>query len=204
MQQGDAGVLVSPRKLRVRVGLAIVQVLRPLLYALLVAAAALTFFAGEPTPVRFLPAWLLGAAPWVFGAFVVVFAVYRSKLMAAKRYPALLGFFQIGLAALVWVLLLPSQRQKISPEGRDDVQTLLASPDPRVRAVAAEAAGHREHGQRYGAALVDLVSDNDAIVRSSARLALTRLAGSDVARGLDDDAASKAWRSEAARRGWFN
>jgi len=62
-----------------------------------------------------------------------------------------------GLAALVWVLLLPGQRQKIDSLERDDVQTLLASPDSRVRAVAAEAAGHRQGAQRYARALVDLL-----------------------------------------------
>ena len=194
---------IAPRKLHVRVGLAFVQTLRLLLYALLVATAALTFFAGDPAISRHLPTWIAQASPVLFGAFVIVFAVYRLKLMSARRYPALFGFFQIGLAALVWVLLLPGQRQKIDSVDRDDVQTLLASPDSRVRAVAAEAAGHRAGAQRYARALVDLTDDNDPVVRTSARQALSLIAGSDVAAGAADPEASKLWKAEATRRGWM-
>ena len=194
---------VAPRKLHVRVGLAFVQTMRLLLYALLVVTAALTFFAGDPAVSRNLPSWLASASPVFFGAFVIIFAVYRLKLMSARRYPALFGFFQIGLAALVWVLLLPGQRQKIDSVDRDDVQTLLASPDSRVRAVAAEAAGHRAGGQRYARALVDLTDDNDPVVRTSARQALSLIAGTDVGAGASDAAAAKLWKAEATRRGWM-
>jgi hypothetical protein len=202
-EESDASAIpIPPRKLHVRVGLAVVQTLRPLLYVLLAAAATLTFLAGEDGG-RKLPPWLLNAAPVLFGAFLVVFAVYRLKLMAAKRYPALLGFFQIGLAALVWVLLLPSQRQKIAAQNSgDDVQVLLRSQDPRVRSVAAEAAGYREGGQRYAAGLVDLLVDHDSRVREQARRSLARLAGSDPASGADDAKAAAIWREEAKRRGW--
>lgn len=193
---------ISPRKLHVRVGLAFVQVLRPLLYVLLAAAAALTFVAGEDGG-RKLPPWMLNAAPTVFGMFLVAFAVYRLKLMAAKRYPALLGFFQIGLAALVWVLLLPSQRHKIAPSGGDDVQVLFASTDPHVRAVAAEVAGYRADPAKYAPGLVDLVSDENADVRQQARAALARMAGADPSPGADDASAAKAWRAEAKRRAWL-
>src|SRR5205085_2406679 len=116
---------------------------------------------------------------------------------------ALLGFFQIGLAALVWVLLLPSQRQKIGAQTGDDVQALLGSPDPRVRGLAAEAAGHRGVPARYARGLVELTSDPNANVREQARAALARLAGSDPAAGVDEERAAQIWRDEAKRRGWL-
>jgi hypothetical protein len=193
-------VPISARKLHVRVGLAFIQTLRPLLYALLASSAALTFLAADPGR---LPSWLSSAAPALFGAFLLVFAVYRLKLMSARRYPALLGFFQIGLGALVFVLLLPGSRGSLESPPADDVAALLTSSDPRARAIAAEAAGGREGGQRYAAALVHLVGDREPRVRESARRALARLAGADVAAGKEDAAAESAWRDEARRRGWL-
>ena len=191
----------SARKLHVRVGLALVQTLRPLLYALLASSALLTFLAGEPS--THLPSWLATAAPALFGAFLIVFAIYRGMLMAAKRYPALLGFFQMGLGALVFVLMLPGQRQKMAEPPGDEIGALLGSSDPRARAVAAMAAGGDPQGQRYASQLVGLLEDGAPRVREESRRALVRLAGTDVATGKDDAAAAQAWRLEAQRRGWL-
>jgi hypothetical protein len=191
---------VAPQRLSVRVGLAFVQTLRPLLYALLAASAALTFLAGTDVRGHRLPQGLLDLAPWLFAAFLVVFAVYRLKLVAARRYPALSAFFQIGLGALVFVLLLPSQR-KAASEGRDDVGAMLASSDSRVRAVAAEVAGYRAGGERYAPGLIELLSDGDAQVRAAARSSLVRVLGRDPAQGQPDEAAAEAFRAEAKRRG---
>src|SRR2546422_9052626 len=59
--------------------------------------------------------------------------------------------FQVGLGALIWVLLLPSTRQKIRPPSApvDEVPALMASPDPRVRALAVEVAGNCRDGAHY-------------------------------------------------------
>ncbi len=114
----------DPRKLRVRVGLTFVRTLRPALYVLLVASALLTFWAGGGIGGRELPRWAASAAPVFFAVFLVVFAVYRLALVRAKKYPAAMGLFQIGLGALVWVLLLPGTRQGIGREQGDDVQVL--------------------------------------------------------------------------------
>ena len=102
--------------LRVRSGLQFVQVLRPALYALLVLSALFTFWAGGDIAGHALPAWTHVVAPTLFAIFLVVFTVYRFALVRAKRYPAATGFFQVGLGALIWVLLLPSTRQKIAPQ----------------------------------------------------------------------------------------
>lgn len=182
---------VAPARLHVLGGLAFVQALRPALYALLVASALLTFFAGSGIAGHPLPPWAMSAAPWLFAAFLIVFAVYRLALMRAKRYPAATGLFQIGLGALVWVLLLPGGRRSVSPPGPglDSVEALLGSTDSRVRSLAAEVAGTRPDGARYAEHLIDRLSDSEPAVRAAARGSLTRLLGTDAG---DDEG---AWRA---------
>ncbi len=187
----------DPRKLRVRTGLGFVQVLRPALYALLVLSALFTFWSGGELAGRQLPRWTQVVAPTLFALFLAIFTVYRFALMRAKKYPAATGFFQIGLGALIWVLLLPSTRQRIAPiaGGADEVPALMTAPDPRVRAVAVEVAGYRADG-KYVAGLIDRLDDADERVRSRAHAALARIAGADA--GEDAD----AWRALARKRGW--
>lgn len=191
------------RGLQVRSGLRFVQFLRPALYALLVLSAGFAFWAGGDIAGHALPEWTQVAAPVVFAVFLVVFAVYRLALVRARRYAASVGLFQIGLGALIWVLLLPGTRQKMAVPGPgDEVPALLGSGDPRVRALAAEVAGVRPEGTRYAEALIDRLTDRDARVRVAARAALVRLAGSDPAAGLDGEAAAARWREHARERGW--
>ncbi|HMC35788.1 MAG TPA: HEAT repeat domain-containing protein [Myxococcales bacterium] len=189
----------DPRRLRVRAGLAFVQVLRPALYALLALSALFTFWSGGPVAGRTLPYWTRSVAPTIFGIFLAIFTVYRFALMRAKKYPAATGLFQVGLGALIWVLLLPSTRQKIRPPSApvDEVPALMASPDPRVRALAVEVAGYRRDGARYAAEMIDRLDDADPAVRERAHAALVRLAGHDEGRDPD------AWREEGRKRGWL-
>ena len=186
----------NPGKLRVRAGLAFVQVLRPALYALLVLSAVLTFWSGGDIAGKQLPQWTQIVAPTLFATFLVVFAVYRYALVRAKKYPAAIGFFQVGLGALIWVMLLPSTRQKFAPpEGEDEVRVLLSSPDPRVRALAAELAGFRGKAGYVGQ-LIERLDDPDPAVRLRAHGALVRLSGADLG------ATPEAWRAYARQRGW--
>lgn len=188
----------DPRRLRVRAGLAFVQVLRPALYALLAASALFTFWAGGDIAGHGLPHWTQRVAPTLFAVFLVVFAVYRFALVRARKYPAAVGLFQVGLGALIWVLLLPGTRLKIAPaRPTDDVPALLASPDARVRALAAEVAGYRSSGARYAAELIDRLDDADPRVRERARASLARLAGTDAGE------TPEAWRALARKRGWL-
>lgn len=191
----------DPRRLRVRVGLAFVRILRPALYALLVASALLTFWAGADIGGRELPPGAAAAAPVLFAVFLVVFAVYRLALVRAKKYPAATGLFQIGLGALVWVLLLPGTRQRIGREHGDEVQVLMRSSDPRVRALAAELAGRRGDAARYGSDLVERLDDGDPAVRRAAHAALVRLLGKDVTPGQEGPAAQRKWREALPARG---
>jgi hypothetical protein len=192
----------DPRRLRVRVGLAFVRILRPALYALLVASALLTFWAGGEIGGRELPPRAAAAAPVLFAIFLVVFAVYRLALVRAKKYPAATGLFQIGLGALVWVLLLPGSRQRIGHDTGDDVQVLMRSSDARVRAIAAEVAGTRGDAAHYASDLVELVDDADPAVRRAAHTALIRLAGTDASPGEEGSDAQRKWREVLAARGW--
>lgn len=189
----------DPRRLRVRSGLAFVQVLRPALYVLLVLSALFTFWSGGSVAGRTLPRWTQSVAPTIFAIFLAIFTVYRFALMRARKYPVAVGLFQVGLGALIWVLLLPSTRPKIAPPSlsADDVPALMASPDPRVRALAVEVAGYRADGPRYVPELIDRLADADAAVREKAHAALVRLAGTDAGREPD------AWRELARQRGWL-
>jgi len=189
----------DPHQLRVRSGLGFVQVLRPALYVLLVLSALFTFWSAAPVAGRSLPAWTQSVAPTLFAIFLAIFAVYRFALMRAKKYPVAMGLFQVGLGALIWVLLLPSTRHKIAPPSSaaaEDVSALMASPDPRVRALAVEVAGYRRD-PRYVADVIDRLGDADPAVRERAHASLTRLAGKDV--GSDP----QAWKSLARQRGWL-
>jgi hypothetical protein len=196
----------DPRsKLHVRVGLAFVQTLRPALYVLLVASALVSFWGGGELFGRRVPHWAVSAAPTLFGIFLAVFSVYRIALIRARRYPAATGLFQIGLGALVVVLLMPGVREGLlvpSAGQGDAVPALIGSADPRVRALAVEVAGGRSGGERYAALLLRTLGDPDAAVRATARAALARLAGVDVGAGLGEEAAARRWREEARARGW--
>jgi hypothetical protein len=196
---------VAEQVLRVRSGLRFVQVLRPALYALLVASAVFTFWAGGDIAGRSLPRWTQVAAPTIFAVFLVIFTIYRFALMRAKKYPVAIGMFQIGLGALIWVLLLPSSRQRIAPppEQTDELPALLTSADPRVRALAAEVAGVRPEGKRYLGPLIDRLTDDDPSVRERARLSLVRIAGTDPAPGEEGEAAAEKWRAFARERRWI-
>jgi hypothetical protein len=187
-----------PGKLRVRSGLGFVQYLRPALYALLVLSALFTFWAGGDIAGHRLPSWTHVVAPTLFAVFLAVFAVYRFALVRAKKYPAATGFFQVGLGALIWVLLLPSTRQRISTRAgvQDDVVVLMGSSDPRVRAVAAELAGDRPQATRYAAQLIEHLEDSDPGVRARAHDSLVKIAGTDAGTSAD------AWRKLAKERGW--
>ena len=189
----------DPRQLRVRSGLRFVQVLRPALYALLVLSALFTFWSGAPVAGRTLPSWTQSVAPTLFAIFLAIFAVYRFALMRAKKYPAATGLFQVGLGALIWVLLLPSTRQRIRPPpgAVDDLQALMASPDPRVRALAVEVAGYRAEGARYAREMIERLEDADPAVRGRAHAALVRVSGTDLG------TRPEPWRDLARQRGWL-
>jgi hypothetical protein len=169
---------------RVRPGLALG------LYVLLLLSAGLAFWA-QRTPTA--PGLLSQASPFIFLTFAVGFSAYRLALVLARRYSAFKAFFQIILAALFFMLLLlPQVAQPVGTTGLP-LAELLLDPEPRVRALAAEAAGWRRD-ESAGPQLVRLLSDASPVVREAAHGALQRMnAGVDL--GSADDLASRAaWK----------
>jgi hypothetical protein len=165
-------------KLRVRPELTIA------LFVLLGLSAALGLWTqGNPGKA---PGWVERGAPWLFLVFVVGFAAYRFALVAAGRYSAFKAFFQIFVAALFFMMLLPG-----SPlTGRSNAPSLpvlLADPDSRIRALSAEVAGWR-HDQQVARKLVGLLDDPEPAVRDQAHAALIRIND-----GVDLGTGSGAW-----------
>lgn len=162
------------------------------LYVLLVAAAGLSFF-GRRFPGR-LPEGVERLTPFVFGAFLVCFALYRFGLANVRKYPAGKAFFQVGLALVVFLLLLPSSRPSSALAGTG-LNEALHDPDPRLRALGAEVARYRPEGKAYVGVLVEALSDPDPSVRAQAHASLVRLTGSDLG-APDAPGALEAWRRQ--------
>lgn len=167
-------------------GMKVRPVLPVVLYALLVGSALLALWAQRagtaPEPVsRF--------APWAFLAFAIGFAAYRLSLVAARRYSPFKAFSQIGVAAMFFMLLLFPQVVAPPMSPTTGLGGLLADPDPRVRALAAEVAGHRGAVGEAGS-LIGLLRDERPEVSTAARAALVKLNG-----GVDLGADATAWKA---------
>ena len=159
------------------------------LYLLLVASAGTALYTWR-FPASLPPA-LEAAAPWLFLAFAALFSVYRWVLIQRRKYPAFKGLFQIGVAVLFFMLLSPWASAPKEPTV-DRLGSLLSDPRPEIRALAAEVAGSRSDGIRYGPRLVRALGDPDPEVREQAHRSLVRLAGSDLG-PAEDAAAARAW-----------
>ncbi len=179
-----------------------VRAARWILFALLLASAALTLF-GFPEIQRAVAAgrWpplavILGAA--LLAVFAVGYAAYRLVLVRAGRYPAGKALVRIAImAAVVGVVvgLLRAPPDGRAPgQGTVDLERPLLSSDPEVRALAAEVARHRPRAQALLVVprLVALLEDRTPEVRRQARLSLVALAGRDV--GGDGPDAPARWR----------
>lgn len=160
-----------------------------ILYVLLVGSAALALWAREFPSV--LPPGLARAAPWVFLAFIVCFSAYRLSLVRAKKYPPFKAFFQIGAAALFFVLLLPAKSRGLAgPE--DELARLMLDSNPHVRALSAEVVRYRPGGEKYGSLLVQSLKDPDPDVRAQAHRSLVQIAGTDLG-APESEGAIKKW-----------
>lgn len=166
---------------------------RPLvgaLYVMLVFSAALALWlrsAPGAAPLR-----ISVAAPWVFLGFVAVFAFYRIGLVRAGRYPASKAFVQVGAGLLFFMLLLP-QWQHTFRRHESTTAELLADPNPKVRALAAEVVRYH-HDLRAAHLLAEALGDPDPAVRDEAHRSLVALSGMDLG-PPEDPKAVEAWRA---------
>lgn len=165
-------------------GVKVRPVVPVLLYVLLLGSALLALWAQRSAVA---PDGLTRAAPWAFLAFAIGFSVYRLSLVAAKRYSAFKAFAQIIVAAMFFMMLLLPQ--VTTPNAPKSLAASLRDTDPTVRALAAEVAGYRAAAAE-APALVVLLADSDARVRSAAHDALVRLNG-----GIDLGTEGSAWRA---------
>ncbi len=158
-----------------------------LLYALLVASAAVALWA-QRAPAD-VPLAAARSAPWVFLIFAIGFAAYRFALVAVKRYSAFKAFFQVAITAVFFLLLLPGgpvTPAVSTPNAVGDMMGLLADPDARVRALAAELARYRPATPETAHMLVGVLTDTDPHVRTLAHESLVSLnSGQDLGDGRD-------------------
>ncbi len=161
------------------------------LYTLLLGAAGLAFF-GKEFPGR-LPEEVQRVTPFVFGAFVALFAAYRFVLVRSRKYPSFKAFYQVGLAVVVFLLLLPSARASYGRLPGAGLGADLVDSNARVRALAAEVARHRPDAARYAHPLVNALEDEDPEVRRQAHDSLVQIAGEDLG-SPDVPGAIQRWR----------
>jgi hypothetical protein len=180
-----------------------VKVARWVLFALLIASAALTLF-GVPEMQRAVAAgrWppiALAVPPALLAVFIVGYAAYRLVLVRAGRYTAGKALVQVAVMILVLgivarVALVPAERAGPG-QTRVELARALASTDPDVRALAAEVARHRPREEALAVAvrLAELVEDPSPEVRRQAHASLVAIAGRDE--GGEGTGAADRWRT---------
>lgn len=180
-----------------------IRVLRWVLLALLVAAAALALLGlpratpgGWPSVTRLLPVALLIL-------FVGGYAVYRFILARAGRYSEGKALVRVGLMVLLVGVIasIALERPPSPPAGPGvDLAGPLASADPSLRALAAEVVRGRPQAeaQRHAPRLLELLEDPAPEVRREARASLGALAGAD---GGEGPGSAVRWRELCQARG---
>lgn len=179
------------------------RALRWVLIGLLAAAAAAALF-GLP---RAFQGRLPGALRWVPIVLLVLFvggyAAYRFALARAGRYSEGKALVRVGLMVLLVGVIasIALERPPTPPPGPGvDLAGPLASPDPVLRALAAEVVRSRPaaEAQRHAERLLALLEDPSPEVRREARASLGALAGAD---GGEGPGAVARWRELCEARG---
>ncbi len=180
-----------------------IRSLRWILFVLLAAAAGASLYGlprafqgGWPTSTRFVPVVLLVL-------FVGGYATYRFALARAGRYSEGKALVRVGLMALLIGVIasIALERPPTAPSGPAlDLAGPLASPDPALRALAAEVVRVRPpaEGQRHAERLLALLEDPSPEVRREARASLGAMTGADGGGGAG---AQARWRELCLSRG---
>jgi hypothetical protein len=180
-----------------------IRALRWVLLALLVSAATGAILGlpravqgGWPSAARLVPVALLVL-------FVGGYAAYRFWLARTGRYSEGKALVRVGLMLLLVGVIasIALERPPGPPAGPGlDLAGPLASPDPSLRALAAELVRSRPaaEGQRHAERLLTLLVDPAPEVRREARASLGVLTGSDLGEG---EGAAARWRELCEARG---
>lgn len=184
-----------------------VRALRWVLFALLLASAGTLLVLPSLERGGARPPWGLVAAAWgLLAVFVVGYAAYRFALVREGRYSAGKAFVQLGLMlailGVVAGLSMDGWRAGAAARAAGEVALArpLASPDPDVRALAAEVVRcrPRAEGLRHAARLVELLEDPSPEVRRQAHASLVALLGADAGEGA---ASVPRWRERLRAAG---
>jgi HEAT repeat protein len=184
-----------------------VRTLRWVLFALLLASAALTLV-GLPGLQRAVasgrwPSAALALPPTFLAIFIVGYAGYRFVLVRAGRYPAGKALVQLGLMILVLGVVAGIALERGRPPVAEpvDLARALASPDASMRAMAAELLRYRprEVALPRVSGLVELLGDPSPEVRHQAHETLVALAGQDA--GGDGPGSAERWRAHWRAQG---
>ncbi len=169
------------------------------LYAVLALSAGAAFAAmARPALV---PQGVRSVVPFVFIAFLVLFALYRFELVRAGRFAAGRAFLQVGVGVLFSVLLLLARPPLAANEGRP-FERLLRHSDPEVRAFACDVARYLPEGRGAAKLLVARLRDSNPQVRAKAKSSLVALAGRDLSVDVGGGQAAGSQESPASLDAW--
>jgi HEAT repeat protein len=116
----------------------------------------------------------------IFALFLVAYAVDRVLLVRRRRYPAGRALFQVAFGVVFAAMLLPStlrDYQANATSTRPGQGTLLAHPDPEVRATACLAMAFDGPSAEAAGRLIGMLDDPEERVRSAAAAVLGRWSG---------------------------
>lgn len=178
MQKNHAKSVGHPTEARGR------QILRLLVYIMLVTSAATTFLMDESlweaARRGSLPVWAALIPPAIFTLFVVAYTCDRWLLVRRHQAPLTRSLVQVIFAVLFLTLLLPRQAAEFRStkefnSQRDPVERLLNHPDANVRSAICELVGWRGQVGLTGQVSILAQHDKDENVRESCQKAIEQL-----------------------------
>ncbi len=162
------------------------QAVRIAVYVLLMASAAATFLFGDSlwnsVALGEVPDWAALMGPATFTLFVIIYAADRWVMVRRSQLSAGRATFQVAFALIFLSLLWPGQAAQFKKAQRVnwqldsvELQGLLKSRTPIVRALACEILSERNDSSSAAALEKVVASDKDDRVRASCKRALTAL-----------------------------
>ncbi len=174
-----------------------VPYLRWTLFAILLAASAAALIGLPRAEAGGWSPWLRLVPVALLILFIGGYATYRFTLVQAGHYPAGKALVRVGALLLLTGAIagIALDRPASPPSAKGiDLAAPLASPDPLVRALAAEAVRSRPRPEALGHVprVIALLDDEAPQVRAAAHATLVALAGRDAGEGTG---AADRWRA---------